>query len=262
MGIFDYVVLGEELRSKLGSYAEEPFQTKYRMVEGYIRVYNGVFRSFPAWRTSTWIKLLVTPGPRCPCEPRLDTVKLEDIGKVERIEISVSLYARVYDAETVRDRLLKLGFNEAREFEEERFETRSEEVGSILLKDGKAELELLRVKDESALLGFKVLLKIRSGEAELTVEPSASITVGWGRITVERRVYETAKIPAKEWVKNMEVKGLSAEMKAQINFPPFSDEHYFELECQMKLKVDEVCEEIIKELEELTINTARNLLIP
>lgn len=59
----------------------------------------------------------------------------------------------------------------AREFEEERFETRSEEVGSILLKDGKAELELLRVKDESASLGFKVLLKIRSGEAELTVEP-------------------------------------------------------------------------------------------
>lgn len=48
----------------------------------------------------------------------------------------------------------------AREFEEERFETRSEEVGSILLKDGKAELELLRVKDESALLGFKVLLKL------------------------------------------------------------------------------------------------------
>ena len=178
MGIFDYVVLSERLRSKLDSYAGEPFQTKYRMVEGYIRVYNGVLRSFPAWRTSTWIELLVTPGPRCPCEPCLNTVRLEEVGKVERIEISVSSSTRVYDAETVKSRLVGLGFKEAREFEEERFEKRSEEVGSILLKDGKAELELLGVKDESALLGFKVLLKIRSGEAELTVEPSASITVG------------------------------------------------------------------------------------
>lgn len=79
---------------------------------------------------------------------------------------------------------------------------------------------------------------------------------------MERRVYETTKIPAKEWIKNMEVKDLRAEMKAQINFPPFSDEHYFELEGRMRLKVDEVCEEIIKELEELTIDIAGNLRIP
>jgi len=139
MGIFDYVELSKELREKLGKYGGEGYQTKYSVKQGFITVYNGFNIYRVLWRLHVWIELLVEPSrPLHEMEPFMNTVKLEEIGRVHSVEISVSLEACIFNSRDVEDRLEELGFVGPIDSIDNVTEFIHREVGALNLENSRA----------------------------------------------------------------------------------------------------------------------------
>ena len=178
MGIFDTVRLGEELEERLGRYGKEEFQTKYVLEKGFITVYTGFEVNRRLWRLLVWVELLVKPRlSNLDMEPCMRVVNLGDIGVAKSAHVTVTLTSHLFNIEGVGGRLRELGFGGPEVEEVEEIEGFMDFLGSIYLKDGEATLKLERLRDENSPWGVRVVLKVRSGDAELSVCPEASLRV-------------------------------------------------------------------------------------
>jgi len=112
LGLFDYVKLPEQLTRRLGRYGSEDYQTKYEVIDGYLRVYNG-FDTYRTFRIiDTWIELLIKPKSYDAVSkyPFMDLVKLDELGDVEGVEVTVTLYADIHDINAITKLLKDEGF--------------------------------------------------------------------------------------------------------------------------------------------------------
>lgn len=219
MGIFDYVVLPEELARRLGRYGCENYQTKYGVEDGYVRVYNG-FRFYrPFWETLVWVELLVRPKSVevASREPLLATVQLEELGIVEKVEVRVLLTTTIYGVEEIAKLLGELGFEGPRESEEEELEEDVNIVGSLSLEHP-VEVSVVRVKDESAPFGVKTLLRLRSRSYEITLPVSVMFRVSGRQLIIEKREHGWRKYRVEEWAKNLVLGGREVAVHAMISY--------------------------------------------
>jgi len=217
LGLFDYVVLTEELAGRLGRYGSEYYQTKYGVEGGYLRVYNGfdTYRTF--WEVLTWVELLVKPKSLevASTAPSMSTVKLEDLGSVEKAEVSVRLSADVYSLDEITELLKKLGFDGPRESKDEVLEEVREELGYWSF-DSPIELSMVRIEDESSPLGFDVVLKLKSKKYEVTVPANAVIRVVGRNLIIEKRELVWRKRRVSTWSKSEVLGRLTASVIVKV----------------------------------------------
>ena len=261
MGIFDYVVLSGGLKERLGRYGRDDYQTKYVIKGGFINIYKGfnVYRRL--WGLLTWIELMVEPKPSdLLMEPLMRTVALEDVGVVRLVNVSTTLNSYVFNVEEVEDRLRVLGFREPEVGEDEELRHFTEVLGSIHLMNGKAELELVRVKDEEAFLGVRAVLRVRSGRAELSVSPNTTLRIDGSTILAETERTVVEKVSVKTWSKEFAVRGAEAVLKVRTRPSKGVATHTLSINGFMEVEPEHVSEELIDELVKLTEETAEKIL--
>ena len=263
MGVFDYVVLSRELKERLGRFGEENYQTKYVLEGGFISVYNGFDTYRRLWELMTWIELLVEPKPSSiDMEPFLKTVKLEDIGVVRLVKVSTTLRTRIYDIRGIEEDLMRLGFKGPKLSEDSKLIHRYEELGRIYLQNNKAEIELTFIEDESSPYGIKSVIKVRSGDAELSIDNiNATFKIESRSIVATLKRMEFRKVKVSEWIKDVEIKGINAELKVRIKRESeLSEEADLSIKGYVEVSPSEVSEELINELIKLTEDTAKEVL--
>ncbi len=261
MGIFDYVELSRELKERLGKYGRDNYQTKYMVEEGFIRVYHGVDKYRSLWSLLIWIELLVEPKPsHLDMEPLLRTVKLDDIGNVRLVDVSVALSTYIFNVEEVRERLGKLGFKGPKKRECEELRHITEELCVLHLRNGRAELEFLKAKDEKSPLGIKTLLRIKSGDVEVIVKPGVLIRVSSHTVSVERSKLVFQKVLEEEWSKEAVIANIKVDVEALIRHGGKA-EGTLGIRSSMKLDPQSIREELVDKLVELVEDTAKKTLL-
>ncbi len=263
MGVFDYVVLSKELKERLGRFGEENYQTKYLLEGSFISVYNGFDTHRRLWELITWIELLVEPKPSSiDMEPFLKTVKLEDIGVVRLVKVSTTLRTHIYDIRGIEEDLMRLGFKGPKLSEDNILSHRYEELGRIYLQNDKAEIELTSIEDESSPYGIKSVIKVRSGNAELSIDNiNVTFKIESRSIVATLERMEFRKIKVSEWVKNLKIKGINAELRVRIRREfELSREADLNIEGYVEVIPSEVSEELVNELIKLTEDAAKEVL--
>ncbi len=261
MGVFDYVVLSDELKERLGRYGEENYQTKYVIEGGFISVYNGFSTYRRLWSLLTWVELLVEPKPSdLLMEPLMMTVALEDIGVVRLVKVSTTLNSYVFNVEGIEDKLRGLGFSGPEVSEDEELRYVTEVLGSISLVNNKAELELVRVKDEDTFLGIRTVLRIRSGDAELSVSPNTTLRISGSEIIAERRKSVFEKVPVRTWSREHTIEDAKAVLEVRVKAWRGTKAYRLSIDGLLEVKPSHVSEELVDELVELTEDTAREVL--
>ncbi len=263
MGIFDYVILGKELRERLGKYGDEGYQTKYKVKQGFITVYNGFDIYRVLWRIHVWIELLVEPSSPLPeIEPLMNTVKLEEIGKVHSVEISVSLEACIFNSRDVEDRLEEHGFAGPIDIIDNVSELIHREIGALNLEKNRAELELIKIRDENTPLGIKTLLRIRSGEFELIVKPNVTLHVYGDKIHVEAEKTVYKKIRIRKWRKELVFRDnkIVIEVSMRYDTTPTAEAILY-IKSHSEITPGQVDEKYIETMVKLVEDTAKEILL-
>lgn len=263
MGIFDYVRLSEDLRKRLGKYGEREYQTKYIVEDGYIRVYDGFTERRPAWESLVWVELLVEPGPGAAfMEPLMRTVDIGEIGEVRGAYIMAEVRARLYDG-GVGDVLKAMGFEGPEEGEATTYERVRTELGRITVVGDEAVLRIERVRAENEPLGIRVVLRIRSGEAELAVPASVKLEVGGREITAVEEGLVDVRLKKLIWKRSRSIRGIRIAESVEVVMdripaPPFD----LRLVAEAEAGIEEASEELINEIRESVEGVARKILCP
>ncbi len=264
MGVFDYVRLSEDLKERLGRYGEEDYQTKYGLEEGYVSVYKLFDEYAPAWRLMTWVELLLEPGPGAEVmEPLLQTVDIGDIGTVRRARVEVSLSTCLYE-DNINDVLRGLGFDGPEEVEELAFRNRREVLGNIVIADGEAVLRVLRidrVPADNELVGSRLVLRIRSGDAELSIPLSAKLEIGGREITAVKEELVEKKIPLKVWRKNLKIGSVEVPVKVEVVRDALTPPYTAKVSAEAEAAIEEVDEALIEHLKSEIKEIALSLIL-
>ncbi len=265
MGVFDYVELGSELKERLGKYGGSNYQTKYMVEEGFIRVYNGFNKYYSLWRLHVWIELLVEPKPsKLDMEPILRTVRLDEIGSVKFVDVSVVLSTHIFDIDGIKKRIRELGFKGPEKRERVELRHVTERICTLYLRNGKVELERVKVKDDKTPLGIKTLIKIRGNNVEVMVEDSGTvIRINGSGIHVERQGLESQKILEEEWVKDIIIEDVKADARISIVYGVgvAGTTSTMDIKGYMRLDYQTIREDLIDRLVELVENTAEKILL-
>ncbi|GEM_PF-2049768 len=261
MGIFDYVRLSEDLKERLGRYGEEEYQTKYGLEEGYISVYNLFDEYAPAWRLMTWVELLLEPGPGAEVmEPLLQTVNIGDIGTVRRARVEISLSTCLYE-DNINDVLRGLGFDGPEEGEELAFKNRREVLGNIVMADDEAVLRIDRVPADNELVGSRLVLRIRSGDTELSIPLSAKLEIGGREITAVKEELVEKKIPLKVWRKNLKIGSVEVPIKVEVVRDSLTPPYTARIGAEAEASIEEVNEALIEHLKSEIKEIALSLIL-
>ena len=251
MGLFDYVKLPEQLARRLGRYGSEDYQTKYEVIDGYLRVYNGfdTYRTF--WIIDTWIELLIKPKSYDAVSkyPFMDLVKLDELGDVEGIEVTITLYADIHDINAITKLLKDEGFKDPKEYYEDIPDTVDEVLMEIRLND-EIRFSVESIESDKELLGAKLLFKIKSDDYEVSL-PSDIIMEVQGRVLrVYLRKFTKRRFKIIEWQRKVIINNVRTSTCVKI-------EHKDELVRSCRLII-EAKARVGPDISEGTINAINN----
>ena len=232
----------------MGAYGREDYQTKYQVLDGYLRVYHGVTFNHILWETLVWIELLVKPKSEdVACRmPSLEHVKLEEIGVLKGVELKVTTSLNVYNRECLFRVLKEQEFKGPVEVEEENFTSEPEILGTLDL--GKpVTISLERIKDKSSPLGFKAVLRLKHEDYELNLEPDIDLLIRGREIMLRRERMEWVKVKAEEWTKNVKVDGVNVKITLRLSRRGYT-EHTLHVEAKATITLENVSEEKINRI--------------
>ena len=251
MGLFDYVRLPEQLAKRLGRYGNEDYQTKYEVIDGYLRVYNSfdTYRTF--WTIDTWIELLIKPKSYDAISkyPFMDLVKLDELGEVEGVEVTVTLYADIHDINAITKLLKDEGFKGPKEYYEDILDTVDEVLMEIRLKD-EIKFSVESVKSDKEPLGAKLLFKIKSDDYEVSLPSDITMEVQGKVLRVYLRKFTKRKLKIIEWQREVTINDVRISTCVKI-------EHRDELVRSYRLII-EAKARIGTDISEDTINSINN----
>lgn len=273
LGIYDEIILDEEIRSILGKYAGSGvFQTKYMGENGYIEVYDtGTIRRI-CCPINIHVKLLVKPKSKNILyrDPLFDRIPLSKIGRTHAVEVTGWSRFPAYDIEALKDVLEHGRFSESGSEEREHYKTYRTTIARIPFHNDMIKVTLKKitlddlsipVEEEgeqdtylSSLLAkaSRRRVYIHAGEIGVAVPRDTCLNIGFHEIEVKLEKSEVDKETYTVYTRKLSIEGCgSAKLNVKASVVPGEQgEINLYMRCSPRQGLEESISRGIGELEE------------
>ncbi len=251
MGIFDTVILTDEVKKSLGRYGSGDYQTKYQVVEGYILVYNVYEFKHVCWEISVFIDLLVRPRSneiyaRDPC---MYTIRLDELGTIEYVDVKTHTILPLVDTSALRKILEEKGFRYKGEDTSREYISVQEKIGSISIgRNKKVIIKYMMPTKKKDILSLIPKLVIKTEKGALVVDLDSTIKIYGGEVYAYTTTSSTRVYKKEAWIKDEYIISKDTVSHVRIEYKLDFTPHELFIETSTRLKYSSDLEEKINRI--------------